>query len=28
MDVEGAGVPAPTVPVAAPVHGQHAKLGS
>src|SRR6266566_3635150 len=27
MDVEGAGVPAPTVPVAAPVHAQHVKLG-
>jgi uncharacterized membrane protein YdfJ with MMPL/SSD domain len=28
MDVEGAGVPAPTVPVAAPAQAQHAKLGS
>jgi uncharacterized membrane protein YdfJ with MMPL/SSD domain len=28
MDVEGAGVPAPTAPVAAPVHAQHPKLGS
>jgi uncharacterized membrane protein YdfJ with MMPL/SSD domain len=28
MDIEGAGAPTPTVPVAAPVHAQHAKLGS